>query len=141
VVFIPDHQQSGEGSLEVDPAILELARGADLLIHDAQYTAEEFRSKSDWGHSTVEFAVAVAEQAEVGMLALFHHDPSHSDDLVDALTLQARASCGRRAMKIFAAREGLTLSLEPRPDGCRPRRELAEPVGPDGGPLANLPSR
>src|SRR4029453_7642653 len=61
IVFIPDHQQPCDGSWDVDPAVLELARGADLLIHDAQYTAEEFAVKTDWGHSPVEYAVNVAE--------------------------------------------------------------------------------
>ena len=93
IVFIPDHQQPKDGSCDVDPAVLEFARGADLLIHDAQYTVEEFAVKSDWGHSTVEYAVNVAERAGVGTLALFHHDPAHSDDFVDSLASEARQAC------------------------------------------------
>ena len=119
IVFIPDHQQPCDGGTEVDPAVLELARGADLLIHDAQYTAEEFAVKADWGHSTVEYAVNVAERAGVGTLALFHHDPAHSDDFVDHLAMEARAACRTRSLDIFAAREGLRLVIEPRPErGC-----------------------
>jgi phosphoribosyl 1,2-cyclic phosphodiesterase len=111
VVFVPDHQQPADGSLDVAPSVLELAVGADLLIHDAQYTAEEFQAKYDWGHSTVEYAVEVGTRAGVGMLALFHHDPSHSDDFVDSLAADARASNSSRSMEIFAAHEGLTVTL------------------------------
>ena len=93
------------------PSVLELAAGADLLIHDAQYTSEEFQAKYDWGHSTVEYAVEVGTRAEVGMLALFHHDPSHSDDFVDSLAADARAANSSRSMEIFAAHEGLTVTL------------------------------
>jgi phosphoribosyl 1,2-cyclic phosphodiesterase len=144
IVFIPDHQQPSDGSLRVDPAVVALARGADLLIHDAQYTAKEFRKKSDWGHSTIEFAVEVAEQAEVGMLALFHHDPAHTDDFVDGLAAEARAVSRRRSMKIFAAHEGLTLALEPCTGSAQGGAGEARAVvngAPHGGPLANLPSR
>jgi len=120
IVFIPDHQQPCDGGTEVDPAVLELARGADLLIHDAQYTAEEFEVKADWGHSTVEYAVNVAERAGVGTLALFHHDPAHSDDFVDHLAMEARAACRTRSLDILAAREGLRLVIDRHPGGNAP---------------------
>jgi phosphoribosyl 1,2-cyclic phosphodiesterase len=113
VVYIPDHQQPTDGGLEIAPEVLELAAGANLLIHDAQYTATEFRAKCDWGHSTVEYAVEVGSKAQVGMLALFHHDPSHSDDFVDSLAAEARATNSSRSMEIFAAHEGLTVTLSP----------------------------
>jgi phosphoribosyl 1,2-cyclic phosphodiesterase len=111
VAFVPDHQQPTDGSHDVAPSVLELAAGADLLIHDAQYTSEEFQAKYDWGHSTVEYAVEIGTRAEVGMLALFHHDPSHSDDFVDSLAAEARAANSSRSMEIFAAHEGLTVTL------------------------------
>ena len=98
--------------------VLELADGVDLLIHDAQYTPEEFAQKSHWGHCTVEFAVHVAVQAGAKRLALFHHDPSHDDDIVDA---HARAGPGAvpagADLEVFAAAEGLTVTLaDPLPD-------------------------
>ena len=62
-----------------------LCEGADLLIHDAQFDDLEFSMRSDWGHCTVDYAVEVAAQAGVGTLALFHHDPSHSDTHIDEL--------------------------------------------------------
>jgi phosphoribosyl 1,2-cyclic phosphodiesterase len=114
LAFIPDHQQPVDGSLSIANEVLDLADGVDLLIHDAQYTADEFRTKRDWGHSTVEYAVHVAVEADVGMLALFHHDPSHSDDFVDGLAAEARVAKGCRTMEIFAAHEGLTVVLAPR---------------------------
>ena len=64
-------------------------RDADLLIHDAQYVAEEYPDKVGWGHSTVEYAVDVARAAAVRRLALFHHDPTRTDEQVDALVLRA----------------------------------------------------
>ena len=75
VAYISDHQQPLDGSLTVPDAVLELCDDADLVIHDAQYTAAEFESKAHWGHCTVDFAVQVAAQSGARRLALFHHDP------------------------------------------------------------------
>jgi phosphoribosyl 1,2-cyclic phosphodiesterase len=96
----------------IDERLLELAQGADLLIHDAQYTCEEYRgaggrSRKGWGHSTWREAVEAAEQAGVGRLALFHHDPQRDDDAVAVIEAQARS----RFREVFAAREGEVLSL------------------------------
>ena len=73
-------------------AVLELCDGVDLLIHDAQYTAEEFPAKATWGHCTVDYAVHVAQESGAARLALFHHDPTHDDDTVDAILAHAQAS-------------------------------------------------
>ncbi len=112
VVYIPDHQQPYDGSHTVDPRVLELCHDADLLIHDAQYTPEEFAVKSTWGHCTVDYALAVAEQAGVKRLVLFHHDPSHGDDVLDRLHQhvadQAKTSS---VVEVICAYEGLTISL------------------------------
>jgi len=112
VVYVSDHQQPIDGSLTVPDAVLELCEGADLLIHDAQFTASEFVVKTDWGHCTVDYALAVASQAGAQRLALFHHDPGHDDVMIDTLLLEARekaAATGR--VEVIAASEGLTLSL------------------------------
>jgi phosphoribosyl 1,2-cyclic phosphodiesterase len=58
----------------------ELAAGADLMVHDAQYTSEEYQSKQGWGHSSMEDAIQFAELNEVRQLLLSHHDPLHSDE-------------------------------------------------------------
>jgi len=111
VVFITDHQQPRDPDT-VDPNVLELCEGADLLIHDAQYTPEEFKVKSDWGHSTVSYAVHVARMAGVRQLALFHHDPLHVDDDIDRLLEEARALDEASALEgLVAASEGLAMEI------------------------------
>lgn len=105
-------------------------RDADLVIHDAQYLAEEYPAKVGWGHSTVEYALDLARAADVRRLALYHHDPTRTDDEVDALVVRAR----RRAREIgftgevFAAAEGSTVSLRPI-------------AAPESGPIADTATR
>lgn len=112
VVYLPDHQQPLDGSLEVDPAVVELCAGADVLIHDAQFTPSEFTTKAHWGHCTPEFAVAVAAAAGVRRLVLFHHDPAHDDDVLDAMCESARQLPAASGLEeVIAASEGLTISL------------------------------
>ena len=113
VVYISDHQ-APPGLNRVSDHVLELCDGADLLIHDAQYTPGEFQQKSDWGHCTVDYAVLVAKEAAVKRLALFHHDPSHSDDDIDRLLDGARCTAVHFGVpEVLAAAEGLTLDLLP----------------------------
>ena len=81
----------------IDPRVVALSRNADLLIHDAQYTPDELKEKRGWGHSSWEQAVEVAEQAGVKRLALFHHDPEHTD----AFLLNMERECQRRFPKAF----------------------------------------
>jgi len=110
VAYISDHQQPTSGARIAD-GVFELCRGVDLLIHDAQYTPAEFASKSTWGHCTVEYAVWLAGEVGARRLALYHHDPTHDDDMIDRLTAGA-AECGRAmGVEVFAAREGLTVEL------------------------------
>jgi len=111
VVYVSDHQMPHDGRHEVTDDVLELCAGADLLIHDAQYTPDEFATKRDWGHCTVEYAVHVAAEAGVRRLALFHHDPTHGDDLMDCLLQQACLAAGNRVEEVLAASEGLTIVL------------------------------
>ena len=92
--------------------MLPLCEGADLVIHDAQYEPHEFAMKSDWGHCTVEYAVRVAAEAGAKRLALFHHDPSHGDDVIDRLLVDARGFAeGTSVTEVIAAAEGTTVSL------------------------------
>jgi phosphoribosyl 1,2-cyclic phosphodiesterase len=87
--------------------------GADVLVHDTQYTAEEYAAKVGWGHSTVEYVVDAARLAGVGTLVLFHHDPQRSDDDVDDLVARARdrASASGWAGTVVAAAEGTVLDV------------------------------
>ena len=111
VAYVSDHQAPDDRS-HVDAAVLELCDGADLVIHDAQYTEEEFSAKATWGHSTVSYAVHVAAEAGARQLVLFHHDPQHDDDFVDGLLAQARAAGDAgRLDGVVAAREGWTIEL------------------------------
>jgi phosphoribosyl 1,2-cyclic phosphodiesterase len=91
----------------VDPALRTLARGADVLIYDAQYTPEEYPAKVGWGHSTWTAAVELARAAGVGRLVLYHHDPRRSDAAVAELEARARGAFP----EAVAAREGLVLDL------------------------------
>jgi phosphoribosyl 1,2-cyclic phosphodiesterase len=102
----------------LDPRVVDLARGADVLIHDAQYTDAEYPSKVGWGHSTASFAVRTALAAGVARLVLFHHDPMHDDVQLDAILAEARALAAREAAAsgaplciVDAAREGMEIAL------------------------------
>ena len=92
---------------------VEFVAGVDLLVHDAQYTADEYPAKRGWGHSTIEYVVDVAVAARVKRLALFHHDPWRADDALDRLVeaAQARAVARGGDLVVFAAAEGQTLDL------------------------------
>ena len=110
IAYISDHQEPADGSIA--ESVLDLCRDADLVIHDAQYEPHEFAVKSDWGHCTVEYAVRVAAEAGAKRLALFHHDPSHSDDIIDRLLAEARGfAVGTSLVEVLAAAERTTVSL------------------------------
>ncbi len=113
VAYISDHQQPLDGARIAD-GVAELCDGVDLLIHDAQYTPAEFARKSDWGHCTVEYAVWLAGVVGARRLALYHHDPTHDDDMLDRLTAGAKACGAAMGVEVFAAREGLTVDLAAR---------------------------
>jgi phosphoribosyl 1,2-cyclic phosphodiesterase len=86
---------------------------ADLLIADAQYTEGEYRNKVGWGHSSIPVLLDTAFQAGVKQLAVFHHDPQHSDKFLDDLWEENRLRyrSGDRKMNLFWAREGMTLAI------------------------------
>ncbi|HEC08126.1 MAG TPA: hypothetical protein ENI86_01005, partial [Acidimicrobiales bacterium] len=109
VAYVPDHQQPPDG--RVAQSVIDLCQGVDLLIHDSQYTDEEFSCRSDWGHCTVEYAVSVAVRCGVRRLALFHHDPAHDDGIIDGLLDSAVACASRFGIEVVAAREGDTLEV------------------------------
>jgi len=108
VVYATDTEHDASGRL--DRSLVELARGADVLIYDAQYTVDEYAHKRGWGHSTAEEGARLAEAAGVGQLVLYHHDPTHDDWQIARIEAATR---GRFAATV-AAREGLTLTLDPR---------------------------
>ena len=83
--------------------IIELARGADLLIHDAMFSDAEYQRRRGWGHSPVSVAVRVAEEAKARKLVLFHHSPDSTDRVIDGMVSQAR---GHTSIPVIAAAEG-----------------------------------
>jgi phosphoribosyl 1,2-cyclic phosphodiesterase len=111
VAYLSDHQMPLDGSHDVSDAVLELSDGVDLLIHDAQYTKEEFPQKASWGHCTFDYAVHVAKEAGARRLALFHHDPLHDDDFVDDIVDRAAALPEADGIEVIGAREGLVISF------------------------------
>ena len=115
VVYLPDHEPSiGGGDLTDQPADwisgYQLTRGADILLHDAQYGDEEYPRHMGWGHSAIGHVVAFAQKAEVERLVLFHHDPYHSDTELEALVAVARRMWGSED-RVCAAWEGMTIEL------------------------------
>src|SRR4030095_11982224 len=85
------------------------------VIHDAQYTPEEYRSRKNWGHSTYEYAVGLAAAAGGGQLALHPQHPPHDDAFVEAIETRARGYAEQHgyAVRIGCAYEGLDLVVEP----------------------------
>ena len=94
---------------ELDEVVINLARGADIMIYDATYTDQEYPEKKGFGHSTWQEGLKVAAAAEVKMLVLFHHDPSHTDKMMDRIARDATAAGKAAGIKVDVAREGVTL--------------------------------
>lgn len=92
---------------EPDQNILGLIEGADLVIYDSTYTEQEFPEKVGWGHSTWEEGVRLCRAANVRMLAIFHHDPTHDDSFMEALELEARKTWSGA----LVARENMRINL------------------------------
>ncbi|HVZ98993.1 MAG TPA: MBL fold metallo-hydrolase [Caulobacterales bacterium] len=130
LVYASDHEphspEAGEGHAEAaeggDLAHIEFIRDADLLIHDAQYTAAEYPGKIGWGHSTVEYVIDMAAAANVRHVALYHHDPARTDEDVDKLIAAARTRALEEGSNLLvtAAAEGETLELRGRGERYAP---------------------
>ncbi|MGE5217041.1 MAG: MBL fold metallo-hydrolase [Chloroflexota bacterium] len=106
-VYATDIEQQEGGY----PEIVEFARGADLLVHDAQYLHDEYVGRSKprkgWGHSTVDMAAEVAQKASVKRLALFHHEPTHDDKTMGMIEREAK----RLFRSTVVAYEGMQIDL------------------------------
>ncbi len=114
VSYLPDHEPAlGLDGMPGDPrwtSGYDLAAGADLLIHDAQYTSEEYEQRVGWGHSRVSDAVGLATMAGAKRLLTFHHDPAHDDRELDTMVDEARA-IARAGLEVLPGREGDTYQL------------------------------
>lgn len=111
-----DELMAHEGELaaqEQNQALEDFFAGADLLVHDAQYTTDEYlQGKIGWGHTPIEHSIAAARRAGVKRLALFHHDPERSDEQLDQMD---KVYCHKESSdvtQIFFAREGMEIDLE-----------------------------
>lgn len=115
VAYIPDHEPGLGQNLKRcgDDWIsgARLAHGADLLIHDCQYTEAEYAERLGWGHSAVSDSVTFARRSGVRRLAAFHHDPEHADAAIDAIIEEARAHADGAFEELSAAAERGTTQL------------------------------
>jgi len=112
VAYLPDHEPALSPDFPSRPRWTSgaaIANDADVLIHDAQYSAREYPGHVGWGHSSVLDTVAFAEMAGVRSLALFHHDPSHDDADVERMELDAQRAF--HGPHVEAARQGATITL------------------------------
>ena len=110
IAFFPDTEPRTGGK---DRDLIEFLRDVDLLILDSQYDAKEYQEHVGWGHGCVDDSVALALQAGVKQLSLFHHDPDHDDKRIDGLVKHARRLVAKQKAKlrVDAAREGMTIEL------------------------------
>jgi phosphoribosyl 1,2-cyclic phosphodiesterase len=115
LAYVPDH----EPVLGVELASLEpewisgyaAAAGADVLLHDCQFTEDEYPARVGWGHSSVAHAVEFARRVGAARLVLFHHDPDRTDEQVDALRARAAELWEEGTEPPLAAHEGMTIEL------------------------------
>lgn len=111
LAYLPDHEPILGGALTTTAWLsgYALVREVDLLLHDGQYTDGEYRQRVGWGHSSVSHAVQLADLAGARDLMLIHHDPDHSDAVIDDMV--AEASRSRVSGTAAGAREGMILEV------------------------------
>jgi len=124
--YIPDHEPALGVDLEkVEPEWVSgfsVAEGADVLFHDSQYTEDEYPNHRAWGHSSIAHTIAFAQMTKVDNLVLFHHDPAHSDEELEAHLKRGKDLWGSPNTAPILAREGMEIEL----NGTKP----VKPPGP-----------
>ncbi|MCL2805792.1 MAG: MBL fold metallo-hydrolase [Treponema sp.] len=104
--FVFDHEPFKDE--KENEKIIQFLKGADVLIHDAQYTNEEYPNRIGWGHSSIDHAIETASKAGVKKLVLFHHEPTHSDGQL----VQYESQCAKSAtLEIVMAKEGMAFQV------------------------------
>jgi phosphoribosyl 1,2-cyclic phosphodiesterase len=130
VAFLPDHEpyefflhsarakqlsaeQTQKIAADEHARLVQFLRGSDILILDSQYTDQEYKTHVGWGHGSISSAVALALDAEVRTLILFHHDPSHDDNMVDAIVQSARELVAKsgKPLEVTGAQQGTEILL------------------------------
>lgn len=116
VTYLPDHEPAlGGRSFPHDKSWVsgyKLAEGADLLIHDSQYTEEEYLSRIGFGHSSLQHALQFADVTQVKHFVPFHYDPTHSDDALDQMFAESMARM-EVSCRVTPSREGIELAVAP----------------------------
>jgi phosphoribosyl 1,2-cyclic phosphodiesterase len=114
LAYLPDHEPAlstaGHDARPDWTSGHDLAADADLLVHDAQYTAEEYEDRVGWGHSRIDDAVALATMARAKRLVTFHHDPAHDDTHLDGMLAHAR-TLATDGLEVLPGREGVTFEI------------------------------
>ena len=113
-VFLTDNELGMVHENGLDPSqYVEAAAHADLLVHDTQYTREEYEKKRGWGHSTFEEVVRMASSAKTDRVGFFHHDPDRGDQQMDTLVerAQQKMASERPGIECFGAREGMEIVI------------------------------
>jgi phosphoribosyl 1,2-cyclic phosphodiesterase len=113
--FSRDVAQGHRKFFGLDQQHADFIDGADLLIHDAQYTAAEYPSKIGWGHSPAEFVVKLAQYANVKQVVLTHRDPLRTDEALDGIVEKLRDGLkgDHSAVLVSAAAEGKAIEVKP----------------------------
>jgi phosphoribosyl 1,2-cyclic phosphodiesterase len=121
LAYLPDHEPSLGVALADQPpnwiSGYDIAHDVDVLLHDAQYGDGEYPHHVGWGHSSIDHVLAFARKADVGRVVLFHHDPYHTDDELEALLADALTRCNGSDPSVCLAYEGMTIELDR--DGVR----------------------
>jgi phosphoribosyl 1,2-cyclic phosphodiesterase len=116
LVYVPDHEPSPGSSLRDVPADWmsgnDIAHGADVILHDAQYRDHEYGAHIGWGHSSIAQVMDFANKARIARVILFHHDPYHTDDDLEELLKEARARWEGPEESVQLAYEGMTIELD-----------------------------
>ena len=115
MAYIPDHEPAltGDFAQRTRDWISggSIAEDVDLLLHDAQYFEEEYDGRLGWGHSSVDSAMAYADVVGARRIVLFHHDPTHTDEIMERLEAEARSLGSKTEDPPIVAREGMLLEL------------------------------
>lgn len=115
VTYLPDHEPAlGVNHFPIDKDWTSghaLSKGADLLIHDAQYNEHEYEDRVGWGHSSIKDTIRFAALAKVKHLVLFHHDPTHTDAFLDSL-IETTVKMQNPDFKVTPGREGSVFEID-----------------------------